>query len=374
MERTFVYGMAVSGNNFTDRVKETKRIISNFENGINTILISPRRMGKTSLINKVCSSIDKPGIVTVRMDVYNCRSEYDFYNTFCSEILRQTSSKIEQALEAIKEFLGRIAPKISISPDMTSEYSLSLGLSPKNISPECILSLPEKIAEKHGYHIIICIDEFQQIGEFPDSLNVQKKLRSIWQHFKNVSFCFYGSKKHMMLKIFQNRRMPFYQFGELITLDRIPTYDWIEYIESRFKENGKCISAVYAEKICNSVDNYSSYVQQLSWNVFVNTEDEVDDAAFDNAMSDMMSQCSALFVQQIEGLTSYQMNFLKAICDDVHSDFTSRNVLEDYNLGSKSNISRIKTTLQEKELIECREDGIYIADPMLKLYLKNELK
>lgn len=308
------------------------------------------------------------------MDVYNCRSEYDFYNTFCSEILRQTSSKIEQALEAIKEFLGRIAPKISISPDMTSEYSLSLGLSPKSISPECILSLPEKIAEKHGYHIIICIDEFQQIGEFPDSLNVQKKLRSIWQHFKNVSFCFYGSKKHMMLKIFQNRRMPFYQFGELITLDRIPTYDWIEYIESRFKENGKCISAVYAEKICNSVDNYSSYVQQLSWNVFVNTEDEVDDAAFDNAMSDMMSQCSALFVQQIEGLTSYQMNFLKAICDDVHSDFTSRNVLEDYNLGSKSNISRIKTTLQDKELIECREDGIYIADPMLKLYLKNELK
>ena len=125
MERTFVYGMAVSGNNFTDRVKETKRIISNFENGINTILISPRRMGKTSLINKVCSSIHKPGIVTVRMDVYNCRSEYDFYNTFCSEILRQTSSKIEQALEAIKEFLGRIAPKISISPDMTSEYSLS---------------------------------------------------------------------------------------------------------------------------------------------------------------------------------------------------------------------------------------------------------
>ena len=88
----------------------------------------------------------------------------------------------------------------------------------------------------------------------------------------------------------------------------------------------------------------------------------------------MMSQCSALFVQQIEGLTSYQMNFLKAICADVHSEFTSRNVLEDYNLGSKSNISRLKTTLQEKELIECREDGIYIADPMLKLYLKNELK
>ena len=298
MEKTFVYGMAVSGDNFTDRVKETKRIVSNFENGMNTILISPRRMGKTSLINKVCESIRKPCLMTVRMDIYDCRSEYDFYNTFCSEILRQTSSRMEHALESVKEFLGRLVPKISVNPDMMTDYSLSLGLTPKNVSPEDVLGLPEKIAVKRGYHIVVCIDEFQQIGEFPDTLSVQKRMRSIWQHFKNVSFCFYGSKKHMMENIFQNKRMPFYQFGDLVLLDRISTEDWVEYIVSRFKEGGKSISFAHAETICNLVENYSSYVQQLAWNVFVNTEKEVDTTSINNGLDDLMAQCSSFFIQQ----------------------------------------------------------------------------
>ena len=78
MEKTFVYGMSVEGNNFTDRIEETKRIKADFEHDINVILISPRRMGKTSLIKKVISEIDNPMIKVVYMDIYDCRSEYDF--------------------------------------------------------------------------------------------------------------------------------------------------------------------------------------------------------------------------------------------------------------------------------------------------------
>ena len=370
MEKTFVYGMAVSGDNFTDREKETRRIKANFENGVNTILISPRRMGKTSLVNKVCDMVKIPGIITVRMDIYNCRSEYDFYNTFCTEILKQTSTKMEQAIESVKEFLGRVVPKISISPDSGTDYSLSLGLTPKNVAPDEILALPEKIATKRNCHLIVCIDEFQQIGEFPDTLSVQKKLRSVWQHFKNVSFCFYGSRKHMMENIFQNKRMPFYQFGDMVILGRISTEDWVEYIVSRFFEKGKIISTEQAKRICETVDNYSSYVQQLSWNVFVNTEKEVDDQSITRGMDDLMAQCSSLFIQQTNGLSSYQMNFLRAICDGTHSDFGSKAVLEEYNLGSKSNISRLKKSLQEKELIEIKKEGIFISDPILEIFLK----
>ena len=78
MEKTFVYGMSVEGNNFTDRIEETKRIKADFEHDINVILISPRRMGKTSLFKKVISEIDNPMIKVVYMDIYDCRNEYDF--------------------------------------------------------------------------------------------------------------------------------------------------------------------------------------------------------------------------------------------------------------------------------------------------------
>lgn len=78
MRKSFVYGKSVEGENFTDRVKETHRLRENFLRGLNTIIISPRRLGKTSLVKKAKQSIDEPKVKVVFMDVYDCRSEYDF--------------------------------------------------------------------------------------------------------------------------------------------------------------------------------------------------------------------------------------------------------------------------------------------------------
>lgn len=369
MNRAFVYGMSVEGENFTDRVKETKRLKMDFENGINVILVSPRRMGKSSIVKKVKSEITDLTIKVVYMDIYDCRSEYDFYNRFASVLLKETATKTEQVLDNIKRFLVRLSPKISFSPEPMSEISLSLGITPQNYQPEEILQLPELIAQEQGVHLIICIDEFQQIGEFGDSLTVQKRLRGIWQHQQNVSYCLFGSKKHLMTKLFQNRKMPFYQFGEMMYLDKIPTDDWVKFICTRFKKQGKIISEELAQRICEKVDNHSSYVQQLAWNVLAETEKETTEQDFENGVQALMSQCSGLFEQQIQGLTSYQLNFIRALCRGVHTDFGSKAVLEEYNLGTKSNISRIKTALLERELIDVTEDGIFLEDPVFKLWM-----
>ena len=141
MKKSFIYGVAVEGNNFTDREKETRRLKQDFENGQNVILVSPRRMGKTSLVRKVQTLVDK-NIVTVYMDIYDCRNEYEFYNKFAAELLKQTAGKAEAILKNIKEFLIRLSPTFSFGPDPNNELSLSLGITPKNYSPEEILQLP----------------------------------------------------------------------------------------------------------------------------------------------------------------------------------------------------------------------------------------
>ena len=234
------------------------------------------------------------------MDIYDCRNEYDFYTRFATSVLQGTSSRIEHALESAKEFLGRLAPAISVSPDPSHEFSISLGIKPKNIEPETILSLPEKIARKKRAHIVICIDEFQQIGEFPDSLTVQKRLRGSWQHQQSTSYCLFGSKKHMMENIFQSRRMPFYMFGDTFYLKPIPTGEWIPFIQSRFASKGKFITAELAEKICSTVDNHSSYVQQLAWNVLLQTDSNATEQNLKDAVEELLNQCSSLFTQQTE--------------------------------------------------------------------------
>ena len=118
MDKPFIYGMSVEGNNFTDREKETKRLKKDFENGINVILISPRRMGKTSLVKKVRSEIDNPEIKIVMMDIYDCRSEYDFYNRFASSIIKETAGRMELVMDNIKKFLVRVSPKISFRAEV----------------------------------------------------------------------------------------------------------------------------------------------------------------------------------------------------------------------------------------------------------------
>ena len=360
-EKPFVYGMAVTGVNFTDREKERKRLKLNFENGINVTLISQRRMGKTSLVKQVISEITDPRVKVIYMDIYDCRSEYDFYNKYATAILKSTSGKMETMLEDIKKFLVRPTPKISFEvPD--TEFSISLGITPQNYSPEEILNLPERIAREKGISIVVCIDEFQQIGEFPDSLYVQKRLRGAWQHHQNVSFCLFGSKKHLLEKIFQNKRMPFYMFGEMMQLGCIPTEYWVPFICERFEAFGKRINPDFAREICGLVENYSSYVQQLSWNVMTETETEVTEESVRDGYLSLMEQCHSLFVQQTEPLTSYQLNFLRLISLGIHSGFGSIEMPAEYPIGTKSNVARIKRALLNAELIVERRDGVYFAD------------
>lgn len=369
INKAFVYGVSVGGNNFTDRVKEARRLKMNFENGLNVVLISPRRMGKTSLVKRVQEMVDQSMIRTVYVDIYDCRSEYDFYNKFAEALLKQTSNKMELALENIKRFLVRISPKVSFSPDLASEYSFSLGITPKEYSPEEILALPELLAKHIGKHIVVCIDEFQQIGEWPDSIYVQKRMRGVWQHQQHVSYCLFGSRQHMMTNIFQNKRMPFYQFGEPNYLQPIPTEDWIPFIQRKFAEKDLLISEECVTKICDIVRNQSSYVQQLAWNVMLNTDIEVKEETIKQGVRDLLDQCTPLFMEQLNSLTTYQMNFLRAINDGQHDQWTSQEVMGKYNLGTKSNISKMQKLLLEKDFIERRDDGLYLSDPVLQLWL-----
>lgn len=372
MKKSFIYGVAVEGDNFTDREKETRRLKLDFENGQNVILISPRRMGKTSLVRRVQSLVDNDAVAVVYMDIYDCRNEYEFYNKFAAALMKQTAGKAEAVMKNIKEFLVRLSPKIGFNPGPNSEISLSLGITPKDYSAEEILQLPEQMAAKIGKHIVVCIDEFQQIGEFQDSLSVQKKMRGIWQLQNNASYCLFGSKKHLLSNLFQSKRMPFYQFGDIMFLQPISVDDWKPFIRKKFEEKGIAIADDMIEKICTTVQSQSSYVQQLASNVMLNASDVVTEQTLELAVEDLLNQNSLLFLQQLDGLTAYQMNFLKALANGVHANFGSKVILDTYDLGSKSNVSKIKSVLIQKELIESTPNGIVFTDPVFCLWFVKE--
>lgn len=373
MEKSFVYGVAVNDYNFTGREEETRRLKLNFENGINSILISPRRWGKTSLVDHVCRQLEGSDIITVRMDIFGCKSEYDFYNVLAAAVLKQTATKVQLWMDEAKDFLARLTPRINIPIDPTSEISVSLGITPETHSPEEVLDMVEVIAKRKNRHIVVCIDEFQQVGEFENTKSVQAKLRSVWQHHHDTSYCLFGSKRHMMSQIFLNRSMPFYQFGDLMWLQKIPTSDWTDYVKSHFEHACRHISDQMVTKICEVVDHYPSYVQHLASIVLYQTPEGgmATEEVLPSAIKELISTNEALYMQQIEPLSGYQMNLLRAIVSGIHSGYNEKKVRAQFDLGSPSNMVRLRDALIERDIIYSEMRQLYITDPVFTLWFRH---
>ena len=372
MINPFIFGKAAEGDYFTDRQEDAKRLTANLTHGINTILISPRRWGKTSLVKKVVSDIDNPDIKTVFLDIFQCKSEWEFYHAFATAVIKQTASKLEEWVEMGKTLLSSISPKFTFGPDPMSDFSITFDWDKQDDSFMDILQLPEKIAQKRGVRLLVCLDEFQQMAEFTDSVTFQKRLRSVWQHQQHVTYCMFGSKKHLMENMFNDQSMPFFKFGDLMFLKKIPTHEWVAFICAKFHETGKTITEQQARKICEATENLSSYVQQLSWIVWYKSGDAVANNDINEAIDDLLEQNKVFFQREVEHLTELQLNFLRAMANGITNGFSRKEVIKKYRLESSANIQVIKKSLIKRDLIDVEGDKITFNDSFFKLWLKRQ--
>jgi uncharacterized protein len=371
MDTPFIYGKLAVGENFTDREDERIRLVQNFLSGTNTILISPRRWGKSSLVLKAASEIQDPdqNILIVFIDLFNIRNEEDFYKALAENVIRVTSSRMEEVVSTVKQFMKQWVPRIIFSPDSQQDFSLGLNWTELKKRPDEILDLADNIAHSKKCKLVICIDEFQNIAFFEDPLAFQKKLRSHWQTHQSVSYCLYGSKRHMLMDVFTSPSMPFFKFGDLLFLSRIAINFWIPFIRERFISTGKEISDLQAEKIALMAEGHPYYVQQLAQLVWLRTSEEVTSKTIDEALDGLVLQMSLLFQGITESLTTPQVNFLRLLKDGETRHTTKANI-EKYQLGSSANVIRIKKSLIEKEIIDEQPGGVIILDPVYSAWLR----
>lgn len=374
MEAPFVYGRIADEQNFTDRKDEVVLLNQNFNNLINTIIISPRRWGKTSLVNKCARLLSEKSkdIWVCQVDIFNCRTEEQFYTAYANALMRMSTSAWEEFVAGVKKYLGRMAPTVSLSEGSQS-YEMSFGISFKEnrLSYDEILDLPQRIAQDRGKKIIVCIDEFQNINEYDDSLAFQRKLRAHWQKQTSVCYCLYGSKRHMLLSIFNDYSMPFYKFGDILFLQKIKREDWISFISKRFTETGKQISDTLCGMIADKMKNHPYYTQQLSQQTWLRTTETCSEEIVSEAFNSLIGQLSLLFTNIIDSLTSRQISFLIAVADGV-TNYSSKEVLKQYQLGTSANIKNLKKATLEKDLIDILPGNVIeIQDPAFEYWIKN---
>lgn len=371
METPFIFGKIASKKNFTDRKVEIDQLITNFSSLVNTILISPRRWGKSSLVERAAEIVSRKdkSIRFCFIDMYNVRTEEQFYNLLAQEVLRISSSKIQELADNARKFIGKLVPKISFSPDSNSEFSLSIDWQELKKQPDDILNLAENIAKEKNIKIIICIDEFQNIAGFEDPLALQKKMRSHWQKHKNTSYCLYGSKRKMLMDVFTSPSMPFYKFGDILFLQKIKEKEWISFIKKRFSETGKNIQSNDAQFLTVLVECHPYYVQQLAQLSWLRTDNICNQTIITVAYESLVMQLSMLFQTLTDNLSNKQVYLLKAIINEA-KQLSSKNIIHKYKLGTSANVLKIKQALLQKEIIDIQSGKIDFLDPLFKYWLK----
>lgn len=371
MDIPFVFGKVADGADFTDRIPDTDRLVNNFRGLVNTVIISPRRWGKTSLVNHAMECMkDEKEYILCKVDIFNCRTEAQFYQTYVNAILRVSYSKMDEFIAAAKKYVGTFGPKLSLS-DSSMKYELAFGIDfkDKQYSYDEILDLPQKIAEEKNRKFVVCIDEFQNVSTYDDPLGFQRKLRSHWQNHNKVGYCMYGSKRHMLLDIFSNYEMPFYKFGDVMFLEKISENNWVEYITLRFANTGKQIARETAAQLARRVVCHPYYVQQLAQLAWLRTSDVCSKETVDDAFNSLVEQLSLLFSNIVDSLTARQINFLLAIVNG-EKNFSSREVLQKYNLGTSANIKNLRKALQDKDLIDVMPNSTEMQDPVFAYWIK----
>lgn len=373
METPFIFGKIATEKNFTDREVETSNLVQSFTSLINTIIISPRRWGKSSLVNKASKlAMEQDSKLRIcHIDLFNVRSEEHFYSLLAQKVIAATSSKWEDAIENAKCFLSHLVPKISIGTDPTNEISIDFDWEMEKHNIDEVLDLAEKIAQKKGLKIVICVDEFQNISEFTDPEYFQKKLRSHWQHHQRVAYCLYGSKRHMMMDVFTDSSKPFYKFGNLMFLNKIETPHLVEFFNNRFADTGKAINEDASKLIAELVDNHPYYAQQLAQQSWLRTKDVCTVEIVQEAHAALVEQLSLLFVTITETLTTQQLNYLKALIAGEKA-ISSTEVMHRYKISSTTSISRSKASLVKNDIIDIKAGEISFQDPIYAYWLKHE--
>lgn len=334
---------------FCDRDKETKQLIENVKNGINTTLISIRRMGKTGLIHHTFNSLNKDkNIICIYIDIYATQNLSDFTNQLASIILKSFPKNKNIGKEFVKMIKG-FAPVFSYDP-LTGIPNVSLSYSQSN-QPEHSLKSLFDFLEKQNKKIVIAFDEFQQITEYPEK-NVEHILRTLIQPLKNCSFIFSGSQKHILLEMFSSAKRPFFSSTQFLFLSNIPQEKYNVFIKKVFKKYKRTITNDAVDFILNWTKKHTYYTQALCNKVFAQNNDKITIEDVYKSCDTILKEQENIFYQYRNLLTKSQWKLLTAIAkEESVSQPTSFGFISKYDLGNPSSVRRSLLSLIDKEMV-----------------------
>lgn len=354
----FKFGTVVDEPYFTNREDELARITSFINSENHLILISPRRVGKTSLMRKV---VNESGRHNVFLDMQLVLSADDFASQLLKRVYR--IYPVQKLKNYIKSF--RLIPRVNINP-LTGETEISFNPGSKEFTPlEDVLNLVEKLGSDKN-KIIVVLDEFQEIFRIDSGLD--RFLRSVMQHHKHINYVFMGSGESMIREIFEKKNSPFYRFGSLMTLGKINPAKFSLFLEYRFTDITDKSKEISTE-ILLITDSHPYYTQQLAftvWEILMRSGYSSD--ITDNAADEIVQSHDNDYERLWNSFNRTDMTVLTGIS---HNDISplSDEFSRLYGTGASSTVFSALQRLAKKGMLVKEGSEYIIDDPFFKRWI-----
>ena len=350
MENPFIIKSYESKELFCDREEELQLMLRNCINSTDMTLISQRRMGKTGLILRLFDELKdtRPEIHTVYFDIFASRNIDDFIKLMAEATMKAFPSKTSIG-EKLLTFIKSLRPQLSFD-NITGEPQLQIAYQTAHEKEYTLRGLFDFL-DSQNEHIVIAIDEFQQIRDYPEQ-NMEALLRTYIQQTHNLTFISCGSKKHMMADIFANEKKPFYNSTSFVSLDKISEESYSAFIRQLFNERQRSITDEALQFILEWTRRHTYYTQQLCHTVFANGNEAVTIDEVKKACEQLMKQGEAVYLQYRQMLTDKQWDYLIAVAKEGSvQQITSSAFLKTHKIGTPSVSRRLADALCDKGLL-----------------------
>lgn len=370
MGMPFVFGKSLDGQSFIGREREVSKLASNITYQKNTLVLSSRGWGKTSLLDMAISKARSRDyqLRICRISLYDVPSPERFCSVFASAVIRATSANLSEAVAAVKKYLQGTSPLMDAETDSLADFSITFGTSEALSTMSQVLGLPELIAKDRNYKVVVCIDDFHNVASYPDPKSFIDNLDSRWSLHKMASYCLFADRNEVTEGMKTGFRI-FATGGQVIDLGAISQDTFINYIRSSFADTGKYIDEEAASLVVSLVGGHPYYVQQLAQQSWLRTGVVCPKETVIEAHDTMADVMSLVFKTLTESLTQQQLCYMRALlCGE--RIISTAEVLHRYGISSATSASRSKSALLSRNIIELTDGNVMIKDPVYAYWLK----
>lgn len=374
MRNPFVTNGYAGAEYFCDREKETSMMVQMLCNENNLALISPRRVGKTDLIQHCFAQSEiRNSYHTFLIDIYATHSLSDFVRVLGKAVIETLRSKGRTVWEKFLQILTSIRSEISFDINGLPSWNIGLGNIP---NPTLTLEEIFNFLEQADLPCLVAIDEFQQITYYSDTKDMEAILRTHIQKCTNTHFIFSGSRRHLMNEIFTSPARPFYQSVTIINLPPIALDKYIAFATEKFQAAEKTIDTDVITDLYQRFKSTTSCLQRVMNILFMKTPvlGHCSIEMLEPAINDLLDYSSESYESILYQMPEKQRTvFLAIAAEGEAKNISGSAFVKKYKLISSSSVLSAVKGLLEKDFITVNQGVYSVYDLFFALWLKKRI-